>query len=326
MARPVFGGPDDGRPNPDRGDHDKKGHRQRDGNPKHTHFHREAGLMVSLRHIPGKTKKELLKRPFYFQNGPLDSFGWEKSHAWEDYVTITRGTFTREGGRELKTITFNSLVVDYNPSWAALAGGQHHRPGNSSTRDEPGGEAPKPIAVGDYLERLLDSGTPFRLIARNAALWGRPEIDMAVSLRSVNVVERAGEVDSRYFDLSFTEYREPRMKRRGYGKDKDLPVRLTIDRDGVAYEDDGKKKPEKNPEKIGSPSNPATLRRIAKKYYHDSGKWREIAQKNGIKHFGADESLADLYTRGRQYRRITVPRIDRPIDRPEPKDGKGKGN
>lgn len=293
----------------------------RDGNPRHHHFHRESGLLVQLRRIPGKTHKKMLKRPFYFQVAPLESFGWEIAQGWEDYDTIRRGTFTRAGGRQLKTVTLNTLVVDYNPSWAVLAGGRYHRDSKRKI-DEPGGKAPKPIAVADYLEKLLKKGTPMRLIARNRALWGRSELDMAVTLRTLNVRERAGEIDARYFDLSFTEYREPKVRRRKYGKDERLPARIVITRGGVAVEDDTEEKGTgKNPYTLGSPENPATLRRLAKHYYHDSNDWRLISAKNGIHHFGPDQSLAELWKRGRKFRRITVPKKHK-IRTPEPK-GKG---
>lgn len=287
------------------GDHARD--RQRDGMPDKHHFHKEAGLRVMLRRIPKLTKSDLLLRPFYFQNAPTDSFGWDKSHAWEDYVTIGKGTFTREGGEELKTISLSSLVVDYNPTWAVLVGGKKR--GRKRNERAPGGNAPNIIQVGDYLEKLLDGGTAMRLVVWNRALYEKAEIDMAVTLRSVSFREQGGEPDARYFDLAFSQYREPRMKRRGYGKDsrRDLPAHVIIQRNGTAEVQERGKDGVKNPEVIGTGGNPATLRRLAKVFYGAHGMWRTIAKVNGITNYGPDENLAGLAKRGRAKARLVIP-------------------
>lgn len=271
------------------------------------HRHRTSGIEVVLRRVPGVTRRKLLRRSYHFQVAPLDEFGWEQAYNWVDYETLRKGQMTRDGGRQLKTVTFSSLVVDHNPQWAVWAGGRRH-----SIRRDLEAEAPNPLQVARQLEKLLEAGTPIRLIARNRALYDRPEIDMPATLRSVNVRERAGEVDARYFDLSFVEWREPQLRRRGYGKKRshELPAVVRIGVDGVVreveVEGDRVKKGERH--KIGKKGKPATLRKLAKHFYGEQSGWHAIARKNGIKNFGPEQGLDELHRRGRKHRRLTIPR------------------
>lgn len=273
----------------------KKGQRKTGMPPGH---HHKIGLSVVLAKIPGVTDKKVLRDRFHFQVPPTDEWGWEKGHGYEDYTIIDKGDFSRPTGRQLKTITYNGLFVDYNPSWAVYAGGKKHR-----NKIEPGGPAPHLPQIGRYLERIMDTGTAIRLIAWNRALYPKPEVDMAVTIRSLTQREKAGEPDARYFNISFTESREPRIRRRRHSKKDSLPTRVTIRKSGQVVDDEGGS--------VGSANNPATLRRLAKKYYHDPGKWRLIARKNGIRSFGPDEDLGKLARRGQKKRRLKIPKPDR---------------
>lgn len=305
------------------------------------HRHKEAGLSVVLRPIRGLTRRGLLRHPFHFQVPPLDEFGWDVAHGWSDYEAIRKGQFSRSGSRQLRTMTLRSLVVDYNPSWASWAGGHRHMgggdltPGHAPLRvtdplgnptgttsgangaqpmQEPGGIAPNPRRVADQLTRLCHAGTPMRLIVWNRALYNKPDVDMPITLRSVSVRERAGEPDSRYFNLTFTEYREAQQERRGYGKNRrhELPALVRVNRNGVAVElehgDEELRRGQRH--KIGSADNPATLRKLSKHFYGHTRGWRRIAAKNGLRNVNAERDLGAVVRRkkGRKYLRLTIPR------------------
>lgn len=305
------------------------------------HWHPEAGLSVVLKKIPGETRRGLLAHDYHFQIPPLDEFGWDSSAGWSDYDVLRRGQFSRKGGRRQKALSLRTLVLDYNPSWASWAGGEHrlgnHIPGTAPTevldnngnptgifvpgggavpRTEPGGRAPDPQQVAFDLDAICNQDTPIRLVCWNRALYDRPDVDMPVSLRSLSVRERAGEPDSRYFDLSFVEFRQGQMERRGYGKNRrhDLPARVKINGKGVAHEvahGESELRREQR-HKIGSEEKPVTLRKLAKHFYGEAGHWRWIAARNGMaRRVGPDENLGNWvvrHKRGRGLLFLNIPK------------------
>lgn len=279
-----------------------------------THTHPEGGLQVCLKRVKGLTKPGLLKKPYYFQIAPLNEFGYDAAANFVDYEVVRRGQFTRGGARALRTISFQSMVIDYNPRWAVLAGGNRHR-----GHDEDGG-APIPRKVVDDLDEMLAAVTPLRLIVWNKGLDERADVNWIVTFRSFNPRERGGEPDSRYFDFSFVEWRGRKLRRRGYSgssRGHDLPMSVRIDRQGIATEmvrdntsgegDDGDK--DETGHRIGSAKDPATLRELALHFYGESNHWREVAAYNGITGLGPDETLAHLDKRGRKARIITIPEV-----------------
>lgn len=279
-----------------------------------THTHPEGGLQVCLKRVKGLTDPGLLKRPYFFQIAPLNEFGWDSTANFVDYEVVRQGQFTRGGSRLLRAVSFQSMVIDYNPRWAVLAGGNRHR-----GYDEDGG-APIPRKVADDLDELLLAATPLRLIVWNKGLDDRADINWVVTFRTFSPRERGGEPDSRYFDFSFVEHRGSKLRRRGYSgsnRGHDLPMAVRVDRQGIAVEqvddttskegdDDGN---DQTGHTIGSASSPATLRDLAQHFYGESNHWREIAAYNGITGLGPDETLEHLDKRGRKARIITIPEV-----------------
>lgn len=339
------------------------------------HVHMRGGTLVTLKRIPGVTKKGVLHEPFYFQVAPLEEFGWDASGNWTDYQTISGGTFTRGGSRGLRTLTLTTMAVEYNPTWAARANGKiHHdgdfgtvasrgaprkgvldltivsgggrRGGRNMSKTEYGMNKPDPYEMQKRLQWIEAQTTPIMLVAvtpgnavpkrskRNKrkiiGYRHRPDFKHAVTLRGLSVRERAGEPDARYFDLSFTEYRRPQLRRQGYSGDprkKDLPVNMEVGPAGIARE--------VNPNPtgnggvapwsgyvVGKKGSPATLRKLAKFFYGESSEWKRIAARNGLKDFGPSESLAKLPRRGRKTRRLIIPRLP---PRGAPTRGRGNG-
>lgn len=276
---------------------------------------RDPGLRMTLRRCR-YTKKGVLATPLRFQIAPLDEFGWDVSYNWTDYETISQGQFTSRGGRQLRTLNVSTLAMDWSAPWAVVQDSGPEQPftarGAQFFSDLPDlyGTAGGPWKIAQRLDNLVTQGTPMLLVVNNPDLYQQPDVRMMVSLRSASLKERAGEPDARYFDLSFTEYRLPRVARRNYGERHDLPARVIINKEGVAqemilikgkwYSDAGREVNGKRVRyhRIGSKDSPATLRKLAKHYYGTPKEWKRIAKRNDIaKDISGDESLVKIYDR-----------------------------
>lgn len=255
-------------------------------------IHWHEGMRVSLQRID-QTENGLLEEPFYFQVPPLEELSRSAGFAHTDYDTISAGQFSRPGGRLLQTVELNTLAVDYNPPWATAHGGSSH------TQGWGGPLVRTPLECRDELIEIAEAGTPFRLLARNPVLWGEleNEIDMDVTLRNVTVTEKAGEVDARYFNLSFVEWRNAEVDRLGYGRRKHpLPARVVIGKAGPAVEvwaGGTRIADKKDRHRIGTADAPATLRKLAKHFYGNYN-WRPIAKANGLDNVAGDRKLNEL--------------------------------
>lgn len=262
------------------------------------------GLRISLSRVRGWTAEGLLTHALFLQCPPLETFTIVNGFAHSDYDTLRQGQFSRPSGRQLRTVQFQTLIVDFRPPWAfwappvsdsftPLVGGvAHPLPQGVGGQEEKGAQLPNPLQVADELEEILNSGTPFQFRAANPAYWGasRKDLTMMATLRSMSVEERAGEVDARYFDLSFTEYRRAEVSRKaqgfqGGGKIRNLPYKHTLQKGD-------------------------TLTRLAKKYYGSTNRWRNIAKANGVRNLAAS---GDVYAWGRaQHRKyLTIPAVDK---------------
>lgn len=280
----------------------------------------DAGLWIQLKRCR-YTRKGILRQPLKMPIAPMDEFGWETTHGWTDYDTISQGQFSRSAGRQLRTLSLSTMAMDWIAPWsltqvreaeqdAGLPGGDADLVDEDSWGDlyEIG-----PWGIARQLDRLVTQGTPIRLLVKNPNL-PRADLDMIVTMRSATLKERAGEPDARYFDLSFTEYREPKVNRRDYGKHP-LPAQVQINPNGVALEfrRSGKKLKRAQWHRIGSSARPATLRDLAEHFYGSSNKWRLIQKRNRgiLKGFSGGDSLKDVYDkrkRKNQPLRLNIPK------------------
>lgn len=197
------------------------------------------GMRVILAPIDGLTKKGIMvdgsgkPRSFRFQMPPTESFTRSLSHGHSDYDTLRVGQHSRPAGQQLQSVRFQTLIVDWDVPWAVYPNSKKFDDtfgtGYSTVRDE----FWNLLNVTDQLEEILESGSPVKLYAGQPALWegGGGEdgwdVNMPVTLRSMNVEERAGEPDARYIDVEFVEYRSLKLNRRRLGKKTTTPSRGT---------------------------------------------------------------------------------------------------
>ena len=260
---------------------------------------RERGLRVTLSRFKA-TRKNVLNQPLNFQMPPLDEFAWNQAAEHQDFQTLANGQFSRSAGRSLLTFELRTLVVDYQPRWAAW---HRARP-----------NAPHPQQVAQLLKHIVQLGTPIMFTARSG-LWESPDLRLPVTLRSVQSSERAGEVDARYFDLSFVEWREQELDRKGKGKPTkvrlrhSLPATVVIHDNGTlseAAESDGQ------PKKIPTRAKYGTLSDLATFYYGDPSAWRSIVRENGIEDFAPNRDLSELKKKGKKVRKLRIPDLADP--------------
>ena len=247
------------------------------------------GLRVVLERIPGITKKGLLDQPFRFQVPPLDAFRHQHAHSWLDYDTILSGQFSRKGGRQLIVIPFQALFLDWTPTWAVI-------------QDE--NYLPDPLRVTRDLLELLETGSPFYFTAGQPELWGHYDIlDLPMKLTTIDVEERGGEIDARYTDVTFVEYRSPKLidtKKKGKGRKRSsdkLPSWVQVNENGSARDKSGHHF-----------AAPCTLHKLALHFYGSHGKWKLIAKRNGMSNFAAGRSLGNWARRHRGADKLVIPK------------------
>lgn len=287
-------------------------------------------VAMSLSRIAGVTPKGVLNDGFVFQMPPLDEFGWDVGYNWQDYETITGGTYTRDGGRQLRSVSFQTVVLDYQPSYAAYVntdpldgdsqGSFQGRTGVGGGGVGTAGPPPQgyPEQVAEELNDLVLRGAPVLLTVESGQPGEPPDLRMPVTIRSLSVRQRGGEPDARYFDFQMTEYRVPMRRARGYGRPRhDLPATVRITQDGVAVEirRDGRKVRERDRHRIGRASRPATLRALSKHFYGKSGEWKRIAKRNKLRNISGDTTLDKLWERTRRKRKkqplnLVIPEVE----------------
>jgi hypothetical protein len=241
------------------------------------------GLHIKLSKIndvPGS--RRMLRRPYYFQNPPLEEFSHGHGHESTTYMTIGRGEFSQRLGRRLITVSFRTLIVE----WSRFAIRQ--------TWDVE--------ALTDELIEISEKGYPFRLVATHS-YSNRPELDIEAIMTDCTPSEVAGEIDTRYFDLSFREWRDPvvdRATKKKRSGGKHFPFTITLRKDGT-YTVVGEK-----PGYFNTKDEELTFAVIAKYAYGAPSRASVVARANGMTQWGLHTPL----TQSRKYKdggKIVVP-------------------
>lgn len=228
--------------------------------------------------------RDVLPSPFRFQVAPLEELAQDYTWTYVDYETIGAGTHTRAGAPQLAVIAFDSLFVD------EFTAGSWMRGKSTTNRD------PHPIKNVQELRRIGDSMLPFQLIVHNETLWALDyDVNMAVTMRSFRPLERAGEIDARYFAVSFTEFRGIQKSElskglltevRAGGKTYLAVILVT-----------------------NLPKHLRTMRALSKHYYKTATLWRVIAKASGFKGISGDTDLFEHFRRKDPRRKVLIPKL-----------------
>lgn len=249
-----------------------------------------AGLQVRLTPIVGWTDKKLMPREFHFQCPPLEDFKRTYVQTWNDYDTLT-GPRSRPQDRALTQVQFSTLFVGlldhgHGYSWTVV----DPAPINYSEAFRHKG--PNAHGYTDQLYDVLRSATPFRLTVGNPNLWNKPDLDMAATLRQLEVTERSGEVETRYADVTFVEFRDP---------DLDLP----------SLADFARTRGQNVVLRIANlKTNRASMYQLAAYYYGDPTRWREIVAANPfLKGYLPSKNIKTKFLKSKTHRNVTIPKV-----------------
>lgn len=159
---------------------------------------RSDGLKIKLTRVAGLTPANVLDTPYYFQCPPEDEVTLSFGHSSTDYTVIPSqddGDFQRVGGRQLRTAAFSTLVVD----WGGFILADHF------ARNFDAGTFTIETLVNNLIE-VSEKGAIFRVTASHN-LRG-VEWSWLATLPDLGVVERAGEIDARFLNITFKEWRK----------------------------------------------------------------------------------------------------------------------
>lgn len=241
------------------------------------------GMHVELAHAKGHTKPGLLRLPYRFQVPPTDEFTRQLSYAHTDFDTVRAGQHSRPQSRQLQTVSFQTLVVDWDATFAVWPKGRAVDRMSMVDRFE----LFNVLHLTDVLVRVLQSGTPVRLRAGNTYLWDDYDVEGLYTLRNLTIAERGGEPDARYLDVELHEYRPLALNRRSYGRggrerksrrergyQDRLPTTIEVFADGSARDrgDDDRKVSDGG----------LTIAQLSKRYYGAHGYGRYIIRANGV--------------------------------------------
>lgn len=238
---------------------------------------RGRGLRVVMQRL-SITAPGLLERPFLFQVPPINQFAPQYGWDFQDVDTIGDGYRTRPGSKQLATISFDSLFVEDTEYNFVV----NKAPAN-------------PIALIDELKAIGDARTPFQLLVGQPDLWGvYYDVNMAATMRSLAPSEQPGEIDARYFTVSFTEFQGLSQEQLQAGLIGDLNRSGNQTIASLSISD-------------LTPSL-STLRDLSRKYYGTTTLWTVIAKASGLSAPGSVD-LRSYYATMSPKPKIVVPSV-----------------
>jgi hypothetical protein len=175
---------------------------------------RGEGMRMVMRRIKGVTKGEALKAlqtPYRFQCPPLDQFAIPHGRNFEQYSNYKGTEYISRGGQKLKVVPIRTLIVE----WGAFTVERYY----------------DLLTLKRRLARIADAGWPVELLVTHP-YNDEPELHIDAVLETFTVTENANEVDARYLDLNFVEWRPQVARGKRRGPVEDWPKTATIDAHG----------------------------------------------------------------------------------------------
>lgn len=233
-------------------------------------------LRIRIRPLNGETPRDVLRKPFRFPAVLGEEFRVTTEAMFEDFRTIGGGEHSQAApggrrGRSLERFDAETLTMTWNPRWMTYP-------------DE------KSADVRRKLYRIAETRKPVHVLAvLGPGHRGAPLFSGAATVRLVERRLTHGEPDTRYYSLSFVEWRplDPRRRRKGKGGKKHR--RYDFPRKHKLREND-------------------TLRRLAQHYYGDGPKgWQRIRTANGLDRIGSEDKIVRASKRYKVGDRIKIP-------------------
>lgn len=253
-----------------------------------------SGVKVMLDPLEGVASELVGAGRFEFQCGPLEDLTVDYGYEHTNYTTLGAGEMSRPYGRKLRTVSFETLFVPEEYSWVNTDIA-NHSVSELTTR----------------LRNICENGDPFYLQIASTPTTTRVDdgvsIAMAATLRSVKFSQKAGEPDTVYASVSFSEYLDwdgatltqtvsgglAGNKKGGAPKTPLLPatVRARYSTRHKKWEiriTDSKK--HSVTKKL---REPLTLGSVSKDFYgkHAGHHWKDIRTKSGLGRWGVNTSL-----------------------------------
>lgn len=244
---------------------------------------RGIGLYVVMSRINGVTEPGILASRYMFQCPPLDTFHKVAAYSHLDFDTVRYGQYSRKQGVQLRTVTFDTLILSYTPSWTNIS----PDPENWSSRFVNRWK-PNIHAMCDELEAICRSGTPFHLHAYQPGMWPhKSELEYDATLRQIDIEQRAGEPETRYISAAFTEWRKIGVNEKNKGPTGTSPAGRTVGTAAATKRAGGNKGVAKGNatryvQASGLAENQRTLYDLSKQAYGTTTEWQTIVRANPV--------------------------------------------
>lgn len=289
------------------------GPKKGDVSPYDAPFRQNPGTRVRMKVLDGYTQSGLIDQGFVFPAPPLNQLSRGLAYTWNDYDTVAAGQFSRPGGMQLQTITFDTIVVADDYPWV------FYNPLRQRGWDQ--------NEVVRQLGKVLRSATPFWLIIEDVVykpdssglassvtfdFGPQPVLKMMATLRALTPTVNQGEPEAIYVNVSFTEHRIAGIEQR----------KLGAGGSGTGVGTKGGQNSRALPAKIGMavfqgasrpPQN--TLQDLAVLYYGSASAWKTILSKNtwlgnitGSHDLGVWDT-AELKAAGKANRQLVIPAL-----------------
>jgi hypothetical protein len=162
-------------------------------------WQRGPGLRIKLSRIPGITPKKYLQTSYQFQHPPLSEYSINYGATYNTFTAVDGTEYGRKGGRKLRTMSFDTIILDWESPWAMQQG------------------AGQMDSLRDSLVKLSENLVPFELLVTHQyGNAGKVELHIDAVCPDLVITER--EPDARYPNVTFYEWRDPVAKARASAK------------------------------------------------------------------------------------------------------------